>query len=174
MGDCGLGETGRGRPFRAAAGTEPGLGLGWAWAGVAAHPHARGGGVGPRPGPAWSFPSGGAQSPGGRSASATCGPQPPPAGQSALGGVGLPCSLTGGLGRLAGLRPARHVTAAWFCSEVTADVCLRCHGNGLTSQSGRGTFPGWASPDLGVEIPQMRGHPESWTRVLSLLFPPSS
>lgn len=28
VGDCGLGETGRGRPFRAAAGTEPGLGVG--------------------------------------------------------------------------------------------------------------------------------------------------
>lgn len=142
VGDRGLREPGRGRPFRAAAGTEPGLGMGWAWAGVAAHPHAGGGGAGPRPGPAWSFPSGGAPSLGGPLGQRHV--RPAAATRRALGlGWGRATTFPNRWPRPPGrTRAGASRDNCWFCSEVTADVCLRCHGNGLTSQFGRGTFPG--------------------------------
>lgn len=46
----------------------------------------------------------------------------------------------------AGVRPARHVTAAWFCSEVTAECLPSLPWQRADVTNRAWNFPGWAGP----------------------------
>lgn len=69
--------------------------------------------------------------------------------------------------RPTGLRPARHVTAAWFCSEVTAECLSSLPWQRADVTIRAWNFPGEAGLDRRIDISQTWGFRDLGTGFLA-------